>query len=144
MTTRKIAAVIAGRSLVTASIDDSVEKAAKTMAEANVGAVLIVTNGRLEGVFTERDLLKRVVAVGKDPQTTLLTEVGTFDPVTISPERQLGHAMHLMMIGGFRHVPVVDNGEVVGVVSARDMLGAELIEFEHEVERLEEIAEILA
>lgn len=52
--------------------------------------------------------------------------------------------MHLMMTGGFRHVPVVDNDEIIGVVSARDMLGAELIEFEHEVERLEEMAEFLA
>ena len=65
----------------------------------------------------------------------------TSHPVTISADKPLGHALHLMFEGGFRHVPVVRNGKPVGVVSARDALGSEMLEFESELRQRDDIAE---
>jgi len=102
-----------------------------------------VERERLTGIFTERDALFRVIAEGRDPQATLVRDVMTRDPQTIAPERPFGHALHMMFEGGFRHVPVIENGQPVGVVSARDALGTEIKEFVSDLERRERIGEIL-
>jgi len=82
-----------------------------------------------------------VLARGIDPDRMLIAEVMTSKVMTISPDRPLGHALHMMFEGGFRHVPVVEEGRAVGIVSARDALGAELVEFEGELRYRDEIAE---
>ena len=113
------------------------------MAESKVGAMLILEKGQLTGIFTERDLLNRVIAKRLDPDTTTLAQVMTAEPRTISADKPLAHALVMMEDGGYRHVPVMDNGVPVGMVSARDALGAELIEFENELERREHLTEIM-
>jgi CBS domain-containing protein len=121
--------------LVSAPPDTSVEAAARLMAERKVGAVLVVENKRLVGIITERDVVFRVVAADRNPRATRVAEVMTRDPKTLTPDETFGYAMLLMHENGFRHLPVVDRGEPIGVVSARSALDPELEEFEAEAQR---------
>jgi CBS domain-containing protein len=143
MPQRLVRSIIASQTLVTAPADATVADAARLMQRHRVGALLVVEGKRLTGIFTERDALFRVIAEGRDPQATLVRDVMTSDPQTIAPDRPFGHALHLMLEGGFRHVPVIENGQPVGVVSARDALGAEVKEFVSDLETRERIGEIL-
>jgi signal-transduction protein with cAMP-binding, CBS, and nucleotidyltransferase domain len=114
------------------------------MKKNKVGALLILAHdGGLTGIFTERDALFRVMAEGRDPKETRVSEVMTQHPRTIEPDRPFAHALLMMYDGGFRHVPVVENSRPIGVVSARDALGPELQEFDSEIERRTRIQEIL-
>ncbi|ATE59562.1 CBS domain-containing protein [Thauera sinica] len=143
MPTRTIADVVRGQRILTADCELSVRQASQRMAAERVGSVMIVSGDKLIGIFTERDALTRVLAAGRDPETTRLADVMTANPQTVAPDRPLGHAMHLMTEGGFRHVPVVVDGRPIGMVSARDALGSELIAFENELEQRESISERL-
>ena len=121
--------------LLVAAPDTSVSAAAKLMADKKVGAVMVLDDTRLIGIFTERDLVVRVVAHGRDVHATRLAEVMTKSPVTVSPGESFGYALLLMHENGFRHVPVVVDGEPVGIVSARSALDPDLEEFESEARR---------
>jgi len=113
----------------------SVSKAAKLMAEKNVGAVMVVEKKRLVGIFTERDAVIRVIAEGRDARTTLLADVMTADPRTVAPDETFGHALLMMFENGFRHAPVLEDGVPIGIVSARNALDPDLEEFISEAER---------
>jgi CBS domain-containing protein len=114
----------------------TVREAAICMSERQVGAVLVTRDGALEGIFTERDLLHRVVAPGRDPNGTRLVEVMTKNPDTIEADDYAIEALSRMSERGYRHLPVLDNGRLVGIVSRRDFLGEEILlveeEFGHE------------
>jgi len=143
MPQRPIRSLIAGRAILTAAPDTTVAKAANLMKSKAVGAVMVLEDGRLAGIFTERDALFRVIAEGRDPGSTPLVEVMTRDPRTIGPDQPFAHALLMMYDGGFRHVPVVEHGRPIGMVSARDALGPELEEFDSQIERRTRIQEIL-
>jgi CBS domain-containing protein len=144
MRQRPIRNLIARQTILTTGAETTVGEAARLMKKKMVGAVMVVRNdGSLAGIFTERDALFRVLAGGRDPKTTHLADVMTPHPQTISPDKPFGHAMLMMHDGGFRHVPVVENGKPIGMVSARDALGPELEEFESEMRRRTRIGEIL-
>jgi CBS domain-containing protein len=134
-----IRSVMESRKLVVAAPEASVREAARLMKDARVGAVLVVADGRLVGIFTERDAVDRVMAMDRDPRTTRLDEVMTPRPKTLSPDEPFGHALLLMNEHGFRHVPVVEGGSLVGVVSARNALDPELEEFAAEARRREHL-----
>lgn len=134
-----IGSLIEPRRLVVASPDTTVRVAAALMEEGKVGAVLVVEDGRLAGIFTERDAVYRVMAAGRDPLTTLLKDVMTPDPLTVAPEETFGYALLLMHEKGFRHAPVVVDGRPIGVVSARHALDPDLEEFAAEAERRKHI-----
>ncbi len=140
---RPIRSVIENQQILTAPAATTVLEAARSMRERKVGAVMVVDGQRLVGIFTERDGLFRVLAEGRDPQATPLAEVMTPTPQTIAPDKPVGHALLVMHEGGFRHVPVVEDGRPVGMMSARDALGPELEEFRAEVQSREHIGEIL-
>jgi len=144
MAYRSIRAIIEHQEIVNAPGTMTVREAARLMKERHVGAVLVVEDGKLAGVFTERDILNRVVAEDRDPRTTPLAEVMTRNPQTIHPDKPFPDALHLMYEGGFRHVPVVEDGRAVGVISARDALGPELEDFIYELLRREQAHDILA
>jgi len=127
--------VLEPRKLVVAPPTATVAEGARRMKEGAVGAVLVVEAGRLVGIFTERDALFRVIAAGLDPMTVTLREVMTEKPVTVGPEETFGYALLLMYERGFRHVPVVDGGRPVGVLSARYALDPDLEEFAAEAAR---------
>lgn len=143
MPQRPVRRIIENQRILTAPASTTVVEAARLMKNNGFGALLVVDEGRLVGIFTERDVLFRVVAEGRDPATTSLSEVMTRNPQTIHPDRPFGHALHLMHEGGFRHVPVTEHGQVVGMVSARDALGPELEEFASQLQIREHIGEIL-
>jgi signal-transduction protein with cAMP-binding, CBS, and nucleotidyltransferase domain len=130
--------------ILTCASSTTVIEAARLMEQDQIDAVMIVEDGGLIGIFTERDALFRVIAKGRDAQSTQLTEVMTRNPQTIHPDKPFGHALHLMYEGSFRHVPVVENGQPIGMVSARDGLGPELEDFVYELLRREQIEQVLA
>lgn len=122
--------------LLTATPKTSVNEASRMMARHKVSAVVVVGDGEaVLGVFTERDAVWRVIAKDKDPHATLLEQVMTAQPVTVDPDKTFGHALSLMHERGIRHVPVVEDGRAVGMMTARDALDPELEEFVCEAQR---------
>jgi CBS domain-containing protein len=121
--------------------ETTVREAAELMSSRAVGAVLVVANDQLQGIFTERDIVFRVVACGLDADATRLAAVMTREPKTIAPEKAFGVAMAVMHENGFRHLPVVDNGVPIGIVSSRSALDPELEEFVAEERRRKHILE---
>ena len=144
MTQRTIRTIIEGKDLVTATAATTVSEAARLMKNRRSGVVMVMDDGRLVGVFTERDALFRVVAEGRDGRTTLLGEVMTARPQTIHPDRPFAQALEMMHNGRFRNVPVVEDDRLVGVVSVHDALGPELESFVYELLRQEQIGDVLA
>lgn len=135
----KIRDIMERKKLLTASPETTVHQAAEMMATRKVGAVMVTDRKKLVGIFTERDALFRVLAKKLDPVATRLAEVMTADPQTVDPDKSFGYALLLMHENGFRHVPVVERGELIGIVSARNALDPELEEFVAESQRREQI-----
>lgn len=118
----------------TATVMDAV----RAMAAKHVGAVVIGLDGRADGIFTERDLLMRVVARGLDPDTTPVTRVMTADPETVTPDQPPIDALNRMHERGFRHLPVVGgDGRVMGIVSIRDLNAFVRRQLEEELHQVE-------
>jgi CBS domain-containing protein len=128
MRIRPIRSMIEGQVPQTAAGTAAVSEVARTMRDRNIGALMIVDGSRLTGVFTERDALFRVLASGRDPATTPVGAVMTPSPQTIHPDKPFVEALRMMLEGGYRHVPVVENGRVLGMVSVRDALDPEVDE----------------
>ena len=119
---RTLGALIGKQKTVVASPATTAYEASRLMAERRVGAVAVLEQGGLVGIFTERDLLNRVVAVSRDPQAVTLAEVMTADPITVREDQTLVHALDIMSARHFRHLPVVDkSGALKGVISSRDV-----------------------
>jgi CBS domain-containing protein len=132
--------VMERKKLLTAPPDTTVGEAAKLMARKKVGAVLVIGGkGELVGIFTERDAVFRVIAKGRDVRSTRLAQVMTPAPLTVHPRKSLGYALLLMYEHGFRHAPVVEDGRLLGIVSARSALDPDLEEFAAESRRREQI-----
>jgi CBS domain-containing protein len=139
MFSQRVRTVMERAKLLTAPPETTVSKAAKLMAKKNVGAVMVVENERLVGIFTERDAVFRVIAKGRDTQTTLLSDVMTAAPQTVDPDKSFGYALLMMHENGFRHVPVIENGKPIGIVSSRNALDPEMEEFVAEAQRRKHI-----
>lgn len=140
---RPIRDIIRRGRLVTATENMTVAEAARLMKEARVGAILVMNKDKLAGIFTERDALNRVLAEGLDPAHTKLSKVMTRDPDTISPEKPFGHALIMMYDHGYRHMPVIEDGKPVGIVSMRDAAPPELKDLEVDIQQREHITEVL-
>ncbi len=116
-----------------ADVAQTVLAVAQAMVERNIGAVPVLRDGLLAGVFSERDLMRRVVVVGLDPAHTLVGAVMTSDPLTVEPNADLETCRFLMRRHGFRHLPVCRNQQLHGMVSMRDILLHDLSEKDDEV-----------
>lgn len=114
-------------------VNDSVMHVASAMVERNIGAVPVLRDGKLAGVFSERDLMKRIVVEGRDPNATKVGEVMTRDPLTVTRDDDLEHCLRLMREHGFRHLPICEGGRLLGFLSLRDMLLRDLSEKDDEV-----------
>lgn len=125
--------LLRNQTTISAESQHSVLDVARMMVEHNVGAVPVLQDGQLIGIFSERDLMNRVVVGGKDPARTLVNEVMTEDPLTIAPSDSLETCMTLMKRHGFRHLPVCSGRELKGVISLRDILLHDLDEKDDEV-----------
>lgn len=98
----------------------TVAEAVQRMTKERIGCLVVVENGKLAGVFTERDVLTRVVARGVDPDRTAVAEVMTRDPECLGLDDGIAYALNKMSVGGFRHIPLVDSeGRPTGVVAMR-------------------------
>lgn len=144
MPNRNLHTIVSKRPLVTGTPQMTVFEAAKAMKAKGTGSVVVGKDGLLAGIFTERDLMNRVVAAGLDVNTTVLDQVMTHEVMGLESDKPLSHALHLMHQHGFRHVPVLQAGRPIGMVSARDALGLEWEQFEREIKLADDIAEILA
>jgi len=134
MSLRSLRSIVAAQPPAVAEKTLTVLEAAILMKEKGKGALLVVEASRLSGIFTERDALFRVIAAGRDPATTLLADVMTPQPQTIHPDEPFVEALRVMHKRGFRHLPVVEHGRPLGVVSARDALDDDLYELRVELE----------
>ncbi len=114
--------LVKNQKIVSVQHDQSVLEAARVMTERNIGAVPVLRDGALVGIFSERDLLRRVVAAGRSPGLTPVSEVMTANPRTVPPAESVDNCLFLMKEYNFRHLPVCENGQVKGLVSLRDLL----------------------
>jgi signal-transduction protein with cAMP-binding, CBS, and nucleotidyltransferase domain len=134
----RIGHLIRSQDLLTLDESASVLEAARAMTARSVGAVLVTTpDGRLAGIFTERDLMSRVVVPEREPDKVRLREVMTREVYSVGPDREVGDVRTELSQRHFRHLPVVVDGRVVGILSLRDLLRADIDEMSHEVEELE-------
>ena len=101
--------------------DTTVTECVRVMTAGKIGALIVMDGERLIGIFTERDALNKVLAGGLDPRNTKVSEVMTKDPYCIPPTTTVGDAMKLVTKLRFRHLPIVDNGKVLAVVSSGDL-----------------------
>lgn len=124
--------VVGGQEVFSLATSAMAREAARGMSERNVNSVLVTAGERLVGIITSTDLVRKVMSAGLDPDTTPVGEVMTPDPQTAAPGSSAIEALHRMHDGHFRHLPVVDNGKIVGVVSRRDFFGYEIDEHEHQ------------
>jgi CBS domain-containing protein len=116
-----------------AEANQTVFEVAQAMVARNIGAVPVVRDGLLVGIFSERDLMGRVVTQGRDPRTTIIEEVMTEGPLTVSPTESVENCMLLMRRHGFRHLLICEGNQLLGIVSLRDLLLHDLTEKDHEV-----------
>ena len=100
----------------------TVLEAARMMTERNIGALPVLREGRLVGIFSERDVMTRVVAAGRSPGSTKLSEVMTSYPRTVAPEETVENCLFMMKEFGFRHLPICAGEDFVGRVSVRDLM----------------------
>jgi signal-transduction protein with cAMP-binding, CBS, and nucleotidyltransferase domain len=107
--------------LTTLPMSASVRDAARAMHDANIGDVLVIDNDTLRGIVTDRDLVIRVLAEGREPVTTTLADICSQDLSTVSPTDSVEHAIQLMRQKALRRLPVVENGRAVGIVSIGDL-----------------------
>ena len=130
---RKMSDIIRDQDPLVLTPDATVREACRRMRDRRVGAVLVSeADGRLVGIFTGRDAVHRVLAEGKSAGDTALADVMTRDPDAMPPGRTAIEALRLMEGGRYRHVPIVDDGKVVGIVSRFDFSGLELDRLDEE------------
>lgn len=128
-----ISHLLKDQAIVSVGTDQTVLEVAGLMVEHNIGAVPVLSQGQLVGIFSERDLMTRVVVAGRDPASTLVREVMTEDPLTVAPDDNLETCMTLMRRHSFRHLLVCQGRQLRGVVSLRDILLHDLNEKDDEV-----------
>lgn len=122
--------VVKDRKLYSVDANRTVLEAARYMMEHNVGAVPVLRDGNLAGIFSERDIMNRVVAVGRTPGTTVVSEVMTANPRAVPADESIEECLFIMQEFGFRHLPIVDGKELKGLVSLRDVLMHQAAEIE--------------
>lgn len=118
----KVKSLVSGKRLTYVTPETTVREAVSKMADSKIGALLVLSDGKLAGIFTERDLLNRVVANGKDPSAVKISEVMTKDVAVCDAEETYEKCLAQMRQLGCRHMPVVENDQLLGVLSIRDLL----------------------
>ena len=116
---------------------DTVLHALGVMAEHDIGGVLVIENDKLVGILTERDYARRVVLLGRASRDSIVADIMTSQVCCVSPERTINECMALMTDKRIRHLPVLDNNRVVGVVSIGDVVKATIAEQEFEIAQLQ-------
>ena len=128
--------MVKGPDVIVACPDTSVRDAVKLMSQANVGSVIVKDGSEVTGIFTERDVLRRVIAVGKDPDVTTLGEVMSSPVKSCRLDDRVHDAISVLTGGHFRHMAVIEDGALIGLVGLRDVMRAELLDREEQIETL--------
>ena len=130
-----IRALLSNRPVFSVRPETSVLDVARYMSEKRVGAVLVLEPGGAGplGIFSERDLMERVVARGADPARVQVDQVMTREVITADPDASSADCMQMMQARGCRHLPIVEGGRVVGMISLRDLLHVEIDEKNEEI-----------
>jgi CBS domain-containing protein len=115
----------------------SVLEAIKVLAAEDIGAAIVMTGDRLAGIFSERDYTRKVILKGRSSDTTRVEEIMTHNVVVVSPRTRARECMALMTEKNIRHLPVVDEGRVIGMVSIRDIVGDIIADQDFTIEQLE-------
>ena len=113
--------VINGQTLITVRLNDTVRAIAKVMRDNRIASIMVTEEGTLIGIITERDVTTRMVAAGLDPDQTLAKDIMTADPDTLNPDDTAAKAIKMMVERNYRHLPVTDGDDLVGMVSVRDI-----------------------
>lgn len=108
--------------LVTISHNTSIYEAAKKMRDSKIGSIIVTKNGKVVGIVTERDLVRRVLAEYPDPQTISITNIMTTQVISISPEEDIADAAHPMRKKGIRRLTVIQEGKLVGIITTNDLI----------------------
>ena len=127
--------LVKDRPLYSVDAGRTVLEAARYMMERNIGAVPVLRDGDLAGMFSERDIMNRVVAAGRTPGTTAVSEVMTPNPRAVAADESIDECLFIMREFGFRHLPIVDGKELKGLVSLRDVLMHQAAEIERQARR---------
>ena len=127
-----------GRDVWTVSSDSTVYDALQQMADKNVGALLVIEGGQLVGVFSERDYARKVILHGKASKDTLVKEIMSTEVFWVRPDQTIAVCMELMTNKRVRHLPVLDQGRLVGVISIGDAVKAIISEQEFAIQQLEQ------
>ena len=128
------------RSINSVPPDTSVTESVRLMNEQNIGALLVMEDDKLTGIFTERDALNKVLAEGIDPISTKISEVMTKDPVCVDPSTTVEEAMSIVTNRRVRHLPILHNGKLVGIVSSGDLTHWLVEDRESEIRELVDVA----
>jgi CBS domain-containing protein len=126
-----------GTVVISVTPENTVLDAANVMNEKGIGGVVVMTGTTLAGIFTERDIMRRVVAAGRDPATTRVADVMTAECLTITADMQVADCRSMMSTRRIRHLPVMHEGSLVGVVTSGDILAFEVAQAEAQIEQLE-------
>ncbi len=138
MKSRIIPDIVQDQTICALPETSTVDEAARQMADCNVAAVVVIDDhDSLVGIVTERDITRRLVGQGRNPKTTRLGEIMTHDPDTLAPNDTAKDALERMCTRGFRHLPVMEDGEVVGMVSIRDLYAKVLKAIEDDLHETE-------
>ena len=143
MADRPVRELIERDRLVAVAPSDSTAVAVQRMAENKCGSILVLENDRLVGIFTERDLVTRVVGIGKDPAATVISAVMTADPDTIEAAQPAQDAIRRMFELSYRYLPVLEDGKVIGVLSMRQLPFGQLLDMQWELDERRVVAERL-
>ncbi|HTS34538.1 MAG TPA: CBS domain-containing protein [Candidatus Solibacter sp.] len=127
--------LVKDRKVYSVEASRTVLEAARFMMEHNIGALPVLRNGELAGILSERDIMNRVVAVGRTPGTTAVSEVMTANPRAVASEESIEDCLFIMREFGFRHLPIIDGRELKGLVSLRDVLMHQAAELERQARR---------
>jgi CBS domain-containing protein len=123
--------------VVSVKPEESVLEAIKLLARENVGAAIVMTGDRLAGIFSERDYTRKVILHGRSSDTTRVEEIMTSSVVVVSPRTHARECMALMTEKNIRHLPVVDQGRVIGMVSIRDIVSDIIADQDFTIEQLD-------
>ena len=126
-----------GRDIISILPDASVLDAIKLMADKGIGALVVIDGGDLKGIVTERDYARKVIIKGRASDTTPVADIMTADVITASSQKTVNECMEVMTSNKCRHLPVVDDGELVGMISIGDLVQAIIADQQEEIEQLE-------
>jgi CBS domain-containing protein len=126
-----------GPGVISVTADTSVLDAIKTMAEKAIGSLLVMQGDELQGIVTERDYARKVIVKGRSSKSTAVGEIMTAEVCTATPQDTVNHCMSVMTERKIRHLPVVDDGKVIGLISIGDLVEAIISDQKEEIEHLE-------